>query len=138
MTSSGFRNWVESLLHLKKGGTAFLAPVCSSWSSLCKAQHKRTQASPLGDQKQKFVQIGNGMMLRAIFLAFLTWLGDGDFIVESPLQSVFEHVDFAKNLFEIARSGRHVIWMGSYGSRTGCSHKSNPLHFIRYQVWNDP
>ena len=31
-----------------------------------------------------------------------------------------------------------MIWMGSYGSRTGCSHKSNPLHFIRYQDWHDP
>lgn len=118
LTNDGFRMWLLTLLQLKDGGFIWLAPVCSSWSGLCRHQSQRSKTRPLGDQSKKFVNDGNKMMLRSLVLAVLAWLGGANFSIEAPVASVLQHVFWAERIFSLTRCQKTVVWMGSYGGRS--------------------
>ena len=46
-------------LRVKRGGFAMLATVCSSWVFMCRSVTERSVWHPLGNQKIKFVELGN-------------------------------------------------------------------------------
>ena len=104
---------------------ALLAPVCSSFSGVNQATHKRSAVLPWGDTSLESVRVGNCLMSRSILLAFLCWCLGGAFLMEQPGSSrvtVYPRFEWfvsrMPNLWRAAWWGRH------YGALTPKRHRA--------------
>ena len=109
-SKEGFDHALELALSLEEGALMMLAPLCSSFSSTCKATHKRRLENDFeGDVSLHFVVEGNSI---ATSTAFLMIVGKGRnlrIVLENPPNSDIYHYPPMKEALAYAEMNFFVV-----------------------------
>ena len=102
-TKEGFDHALELALSIEEDGLMMLAPLCSSFSSTCKATHKRSARNDYtGDASKEFVKTGNSI---AAGTGFLVIVGKGrnvQILFENPPRSDIYHFPPVREALDFA------------------------------------
>ena len=71
---AGFEHDLATACRLREGGTAWAAPVCSSWVWISRSVSERSATNPLGNSSRTFVQEGNTIVLLTCVVLLVAWL----------------------------------------------------------------
>ena len=104
---------------------ALLAPVCSSFTGINQATHKRSPMMPWGDTELESVRVGNCLMSRSLLLALLCWCLGGTFLLEQPGSSrITLYPRFDWLVARVPNLWRCAWWARHYGALTPKRHRA--------------
>ena len=126
-TSAGFGVALALVLRIAKHGVLWAAPVCRSWSWMCRSGSKRTELMPGGNSSSTAnVEQGNRQARNLTLLFLVAWVRNVNLFLEQPLTSVMKYYTPMKEFLECCMPYSAVSYMQSWGGET-----SKPL-----KIWS--
>ena len=105
LTTTGFITLVRQICRVRGCGMVVLAPVCSSFSWMCRYSTGRSITFPLGNEAFTSVAEANMLVSRTIMILSLIIARGCVFVLEQPLGSIMpQHPRFQQFLAD------HVVW----------------------------
>lgn len=115
LTPAGFEHALATVCRVREGGTAWAAPVCSSWVWISRSTSKRTSSNPMGDSSHTFVKEGNILMKHTCAVLLIAWLRGVYVFVEQPCSSLMRLAEPMRSFFILIANIQVRVCLGSYG-----------------------
>ena len=112
----GFLRAVQVILRLQVSGLLVTAVPCNSFIFLSSSVHQRCPQAPFGDQRHRFVVMGNAVACRCTLLILLAVSRSVSFFLENPARSAVVYWPYIQSVMKIPELRAVTIhWWAAQG-----------------------
>ena len=115
-TPNGFQRAMQFALRIKRHGSIWAAPVCSSWIWISRSGSGRNSKTPGGDTRLNRVRSGNIMVVRLVLIFLVCWVRGVHLFLENPMSTIIHQFSPLKELLECLMPFKETVHMGPYGT----------------------
>ena len=117
LTIDGYQRAFDLLVRVKRHGSVWLAPVCSSWVWIGRHRSGRSSSNPAGDTSQRRIRQANSMVARLVVLALLAWFRGCHIFLENPLGTLVHQLSPLRELISSILQFKVSVHLSSFGAK---------------------
>ena len=115
-SKTGFQRAMGFALRIKRHGSIWAAPVCSSWVWIARSGTGRCNKDAGGDRSQSRVRSGNVVVVRLVLIFLVCWTRGVHLFLENPLSTITHQFSPLKELIESMMPFKQTVHLSAYGS----------------------
>jgi len=117
-TKAGFERAMGLAMRIKRHGSVWMAPVCSSWVWIARHGSGRTLSAAHGDPAVHRVRSGNRMVVRLVLIMLVLWMKGAHLFLENPSSTVIHWFSPLREVIQCILVHRISTPLSAYGSST--------------------
>ena len=112
----GFARAMSLTLRVRRHGSIWRAPVCSSWVWISRSGSDRTQQHAGGNTKIPRIRSGNTMVVRLVLIMLVAWCRGCHLFMENPASTIIQYFSPLRELIACILKHKVGVDLSAYGT----------------------